>query len=873
MITRPTRGRPDDEAGDHPAGSGAGAPAGAVAAQRALRRGGCLSADRLLRRDGPPGPRAASRGGLPRWALRLAPLVVRRPRRAARPRGARVGAPRTRGHVAVERHRRGSARPRQRGAAALRPPTDRSRSPLLHRLPLRRRRVRAPPPRLRRRRPSGPRRRRRSARRARRRTQGRARRASDAERARAGERRRRRRARSCRSHRRRARTADDVRLDAAQRAAVEHGRGPARVLAPAGSGKTKTLISRVAELVARGVDPGGILLLAFNRKAAEQLEERLAAQGIATTRRIRGERGLRPAAVHCATFNAFGYRYQREIVAARFTVDTRRRRAARPDEAGHGGRRRVAGGAQSRRAAATPWARSSRRMTRVRAGLEAPAGRRGPHRIGRRTARGHGPVRRGPRPLHARPGGDGLPVVRRPDLPGRGRHARRPGASRLHREPLRPHPRRRVPGPQRRPARAGRRALPAATRPLRGGRRRPAHLRVAVRRPARHPRVPRAHAAAALVGHLHAVHQLPLLARSGRVGSQAGGQQHGARGQGREAARGGRRGRAALRRFAHVAGARRGALRLSARREVAPAAAPGATSPCCAATARSSSSSRWRSTPTRSRARRRSATSSSRIRRATLLRAYIDLVGAPDDVPGEHLRLLLNRPNRYLGNAAVEAVGGAPRPWAHLQALAAGEPAAGPRRLSALVDGVRRARCDACGDGRRCGAGRAGRRTRPNHTPARPSRPPARPNHTPRHSQPASSSGPWSTSSVSRTTGTAAPTSRTGSRTTPAPSRCSTLCWCSPRLTPDPAVYLAVWDRLLADELAHAGMADDTLAREEAEEDRVVIGTIHAAKGASTPPSRSPTTTATSRAGVPPRSRRSGASSTSASPGRATRPS
>src|SRR5665647_77821 len=96
---------------------------------------------------------------------------------------------------------------------------------------------------------------------------------------------------------------DEVRLDAAQRAAVEHGSGPARVLAPAGSGKTKTLVSRVAALVARGVDPGGILLLAFNRKAAEQLEERLAAQGIATTRRIRGERGLRPAAVHCATFN------------------------------------------------------------------------------------------------------------------------------------------------------------------------------------------------------------------------------------------------------------------------------------------------------------------------------------------------------------------------------------------------------------------------------------------------------------------------------------------------------------------------------------------------------------------------------------------
>ena len=48
---------------------------------------------------------------------------------------------------------------------------------------------------------------------------------------------------------------------------------------------------------------------------------------------------------------------------------------------------------------------------------------------------------------------------------------------------------------------------------------------------------------------------------------------------------------------------------------------------------------------------------------------------------------------------------------------------------------------------------------------------------------------------------------------------------------PDPATYLPTWDRLRADEEAHESMADDTLAREEAEEDRVVIGTIHAAKG------------------------------------------
>jgi superfamily I DNA/RNA helicase len=127
-------------------------------------------------------------------------------------------------------------------------------------------------------------------------------------------------------------------LDAPQRAAVEHRVGPARVLAPAGAGKTKTLISRVAELASRGVDPGAILLLAFNRKAAEQFEERLEALGIATTRRITNEEPAdrasatthtgsasgsgRPGAVHCATFNAFGYRYQKEIMGRSPDLDT-----------------------------------------------------------------------------------------------------------------------------------------------------------------------------------------------------------------------------------------------------------------------------------------------------------------------------------------------------------------------------------------------------------------------------------------------------------------------------------------------------------------------------------------------------------------------
>jgi len=107
------------------------------------------------------------------------------------------------------------------------------------------------------------------------------------------------------------------RLDETQQAAVEHASGAARVLAPAGSGKTRTLVNRVVELVNRGVYPGAILVLAFNVKARQQLEQRLAALGVQTTNKI----VTRDAAVHCATFNAFGYRYQQQVMSFRPKLD------------------------------------------------------------------------------------------------------------------------------------------------------------------------------------------------------------------------------------------------------------------------------------------------------------------------------------------------------------------------------------------------------------------------------------------------------------------------------------------------------------------------------------------------------------------------
>ena len=88
------------------------------------------------------------------------------------------------------------------------------------------------------------------------------------------------------------------RLAPDQRAAATAPPGPVLCVAPAGSGKTTTLIARIAWLVASGADPATVLAIAFNRRAAEEMVERLDA--------ALAPLGVAHGAVRVKTFHALG---------------------------------------------------------------------------------------------------------------------------------------------------------------------------------------------------------------------------------------------------------------------------------------------------------------------------------------------------------------------------------------------------------------------------------------------------------------------------------------------------------------------------------------------------------------------------------------
>ena len=56
--------------------------------------------------------------------------------------------------------------------------------------------------------------------------------------------------------------------------AVDHDDGPLRIIAGAGTGKTRTLVSRLARLLDEGIPPERVLLVTFSRRAASELIRR-----------------------------------------------------------------------------------------------------------------------------------------------------------------------------------------------------------------------------------------------------------------------------------------------------------------------------------------------------------------------------------------------------------------------------------------------------------------------------------------------------------------------------------------------------------------------------------------------------------------------
>ena len=655
---------------------------------------------------------------------------------------------------------------------------------------------------------------------------------------------------------------DAVRLDDAQRAAVVHACGPARVLAPAGSGKTKTLVSRVVELVDRGADPSGILMLAFNRKAAEQLEERLAALGIGSTRRLgspaddaaRGRRPVRrgssraagglpvspaserPAGVHCATFNAFGYRYQREVLRARFTLDhdgrSLRALMARAMETAGISLREL----QPRRGS-DPVGAFMNGLTRVRAALEPPADVQV-----QIESLGETPLLSLPfAPVHAQytraQAATGLQSFddqiyfavadmladpgHRAFIQSRFEHVLVDEFQDLNGAQLalvdvlsRPHRRLFVVGDDDQLIYGWRQADPRGI--LEFHRRMPPRPWSATYTLCTNYRCSRAvvETGARLVAN-NVVREAKDIRP--RTDAQDG----------------------AVRFFGAPSWPQRAAAVCAFLRAEKDRLGCG-----------------WRDLAVLCRYRSQQllvalALDAGDVPRtpalgctlfthpaAVLLRAYLDLVRAPDELPGPALAGLLNRPNRYVNAATAEAVATAARPWAHLRSIAAQEPSSGSRPLSALVELVEALRPGMTAALAPGPVPSLGRDLIPSAGP--PLVPGAR-------LDPAPGTDPavpltsddcvwtvvetfalddlWAAEADAAAAGDGAGSDGAG------PLEVFDSLLLLAQTYPDPATYLRTWDRLLADEQAHLGVADDTLSREESEEDLVVIGTIHAAKG------------------------------------------
>ncbi|MCC6774829.1 MAG: ATP-dependent helicase, partial [Gemmatimonadaceae bacterium] len=103
-------------------------------------------------------------------------------------------------------------------------------------------------------------------------------------------------------------------LNPEQAAASTYKEGPLLIIAGAGTGKTRTLVYRVAHLIATGVPAERILLLTFTRRAAQEMLQRAERLVGSVSRRVAG-----------GTFHATGHRLLRRFgpsagIPADFTI-------------------------------------------------------------------------------------------------------------------------------------------------------------------------------------------------------------------------------------------------------------------------------------------------------------------------------------------------------------------------------------------------------------------------------------------------------------------------------------------------------------------------------------------------------------------------
>ncbi|HTE45510.1 MAG TPA: ATP-dependent helicase, partial [Gemmatimonadaceae bacterium] len=91
-------------------------------------------------------------------------------------------------------------------------------------------------------------------------------------------------------------------LNHEQAAAAVHTDGPLLIIAGAGTGKTRTLVYRVAHLLGKGVAPERVLLLTFTRRAAQEMLSRAERLVGSVSTRVQG-----------GTFHATGHRLLRQF--------------------------------------------------------------------------------------------------------------------------------------------------------------------------------------------------------------------------------------------------------------------------------------------------------------------------------------------------------------------------------------------------------------------------------------------------------------------------------------------------------------------------------------------------------------------------------